>query len=196
MRRTFACTRITFEPDFTIFKPHVWDRALIRERMHELAAMNPKLTTIFESESFRCPEGLADLVGGQPVHLRSSRDGIDVEIALAWNDAGKPIFRGYVGQCRGDGTHVEGLRNGLRDAFCELDPRYKRATNRALEDVVMRGLRAFVHVMLHDPRFAAPTREWLVSAEAGAAVRATVVEGLRARWPHDPALRDRLLERV
>jgi DNA gyrase subunit B len=189
-------TRVTFEPDFTIFKERRWDRAVIRERMHELAATSSRLTTIFDGECFRCPDGLAELTGGEPVHLRSSRDGIDVEVALAWTDAPDTIVRGFVGMCRGDGTHVLGLKAGLRAAMRQLDPRFRRARTAEIDRVFLRGLVALVNVMLDDPRFMNPTRDWLFNPEVESVVKATVVDGLRARWPYDPALRDRLLERV
>ena len=117
-------TRITFRPDFTIFEPGTWQRARIKRRLREIAAMCSSFTTILDHTAVRCPDGLADHVRYlarharplcEPLRIVGARDGVEVEVAVLWTDAERPCVRGFVGTSQTRcGTHIEGLAEGLR----------------------------------------------------------------------------------
>lgn len=60
-------TKITFQPDPQIFSTLEFDTHAIRQRLHELAAMNPGVVIQFhddrtsQRESWECPHGIIDL---------------------------------------------------------------------------------------------------------------------------------------
>jgi DNA gyrase subunit B len=197
-------SRLTLVPDFTILDRVAWDRAVIGDRLRELAALNPALTLVLDHETYRCSDGLSDLVRHHtqepwsvPIRLRENHAGeVDVDVALQWTDRAGSAVHGFVGQSRGGGVHVEALRWGLVQAVRGLDEALVRVNAPALFEVVGRGLVAAVSVALEAPRFGNPSRDWLENPEVGAAVRTTVAAGLSSILATDHALRDRLLARI
>jgi DNA gyrase subunit B len=61
-------TKITFQPDSQIFSTLEFDIHAIRQRLHELAAMNPGVVIRFhddrtgQQDSWECPHGIVDLL--------------------------------------------------------------------------------------------------------------------------------------
>jgi DNA gyrase subunit B len=202
-------TRITFTRDRGIFGARVYDRDAIRERLRELAFLNPELTLILDHEAFRFPRGSADYLDwvcrevprlhASPILCRGCCEGVEVDVALQWTDCMAYQVRGFVGQSpTTKGTHLEGLRAGLVSAVLDDVPEFaeRGVAHSAVAEIVELGLHAFVDVRLEDPRFGAPTKEWLTNPEAGHAVETIVARELRAALRVTPELRDRLLRRV
>lgn len=201
-------TRITFTPDFSILPRRPWNRAHVARRLREIAALNPRLTTIFDHRAFRCPAGLGDLVrfmgrGQRPLHdepirVHGTRDAIGIDAALLWTDGRDPRVRGFVGDARvARGTHLQGLGRGLFEAFSALDPaRFGNVHRAALDEVLEPGLIAAIQVTLEDARFGSATHDKLTNPEVLPAVAAVVSEQLAARLRDDRALRETLLARM
>lgn len=177
-------TRVRFRPDAQIFTNIAWDVAAIRARLWELACLNPALTIVFCGEELRAPGGLVDLVrcGGifpSPVRLFGAHDDAIVEIALQWRDLGPPQIRSFVSQfATKEGTHVEGLWDGLVDAWIAENEEHALVSPGVLREILGEGLVAAVHVALYDPRFGAPTKDRLVSPEGRRASYALMRQGM------------------
>jgi len=185
-------TRVTFTPDASLVAQHPWDVTAIEQTCRELAALIPGLSLIVDDTEACYARGLVDHLHYlandpwliEPLHARDERDGVGVEIAIAFaRDAG--ALRGFVNYCaNADGTHLRGLAAGLRRAF---------AGRRRWSKRLARQLLAIVHVTLEHPRFGNPTRDWLVNPEVEHAVRELVVERLVAHFDQAPALLDAIL---
>jgi DNA gyrase subunit B len=200
--------RLRFTPDGEIFGDSRFDRTAVRQRLRELACLNPDLTIRFDDEVFWAGDGLADFVRAvapgrrwirpEPVAIRGKSRDIGVECALLWCDGGSTQVSGFVCQHRVDeGSHVTGFWQALYRAFSGLAPdRMRGVFSPAFREVVGPGLEAAVHVTLYDPRFAGPTRENFTNPEARRAVVQVMTRPLLDALRGDGALRERLLARI
>jgi DNA gyrase subunit B len=201
-------TRVTFAPDFSILRRRPWDRALVVRRLREIAALNPRLTTIVDDRAFRFPAGLADLVRSlgrgqrslhdQPVQISGARNDVGLDVALLWTAGPCAHRRGFVNQLRTRrGTHLRGLTDGLFQAFADFDPARFGAVHRAaFREVIHTGLIAAVHVTTEHPLFSSAMRDGLENPEVATVVGALVAEQLSARLRDDRRLREALLARM
>jgi len=191
-------TWIRFEPDPEIFGAVQWDFPLIRERIFDMACLNPGLLIDFNGEANHAPDGLAQWVRTHTeapaihpiIHLRGERDGVAVEVALQWVD-GPGMVMAWASQFRTmEGSHVDGFSEGLaqalapnlaQDAACErLEP----------------GLVAAIHADIEDPRFGSPTRSRLNTPEAATAVAHVLRTQLPGACSQHPRLIEMLTRRL
>ena len=205
-------TRIRFRPDSTIFTTCQFDRRVIHERLKELAIWNPQLTFELMSEPIREPLGtvrwldkLAQDQGierdGESFVLRTVRGGALVDIAAAWCSSAIADVRSFVGQNQttGGGSHETGFWQGVLEALAVRNPGLFRRSPPAAkrwQKVLAPGLLAVVHVQLHDPVFAGPTRERLESESAREAVRLAVAEAFGKHLEQAPELEAMLVKRI
>jgi DNA gyrase subunit B len=200
-------TRIRFTPDSTLLPRHAWDIDRISKRLRELAALRPELTFLLDHQAFRAPDGLADharyLARGAsrlhpaPLRFRGRHGAVEVEVALLWTDRALPCLEGFASYREvGAGTHLEGLRDGLRSALEAAAPaRFRGVHAPAFREAVERGLVAVVAVDLDFPYFSTG-RDALRSPEAHTAVADVVATGLAEELARQPELLARLLERM
>jgi len=189
-RATRTGTRVSFVPDFTIIEESAWDVPMIHARCHDLAALLPGTTIVVDGHTHRFDKGLGDLVREdrelvEPMHVRVTDDGITIDVAIGWH-AGPPSIRGFVnGSPSIDGVHLEALRNATHAVVA----RRTRVSRTRLEKHMV----AVVHVMLADPRYGNPSRDWLQNPEVEVAVRTVVERELALHFDEAPAALDALL---
>jgi len=204
-------TRVRMRPDASIFASTHFDRGLVRSRLEELAIWNPALTFDYLSVPIREPLGTVRWLdrmaaeqgserGTEAFVRRALRDNVLVDVAAAWSADCIGDVRSFVGQSQttGDGSHVVGFWQGLADALAQRNPgRFSRSLRGSRARRELRaGLLVVVHVLQHDPRFAGPCRNRLVSDEARDAVRALVGEAFAAHLSQHPSLEAELLNRL
>lgn len=132
-----------------------------------------------------------DRLHAQPIVCAGLRHGVRVEVALLWTDTEGRSIHGSVARAPVTrGTHLQGYRAGLRDAWLG---HASAVAPSHFSDFIERGLVAIVDVELAAPEFGGPGRQWLVSPSAKHATRAVVCEGLRDALEHEPALCERLM---
>jgi DNA gyrase subunit B len=121
-------TRVTFKPDPLIFETTVFSFDILSQRLRELAFLNRGVHITItdersgESREFVYEGGIVSFVGHlnrakSPIHeeviyLQGTRDGVDVEIAMQWNDGYAEhvyAFANHNHTIEG-GTHLIGLR--------------------------------------------------------------------------------------
>src|SRR6185369_2989934 len=205
-------TRIRFRPDRTIFTHPHFDRCAIHERLKELAIWNPQLTFELMSQVIHEPLGtvrwLDRLAHDRRVArdresfvLRTVQDGALVEVAAAWcSNSAVADVRSFVGQKQttGGGSHEAGFWEGILAALATRNPSLFRRPPRGKrwQRALVPGLLAVVHVQLHDPVFAGPTRERLDSEPAREAVRRALAEAFGKHLEQAPELEAMLVERI
>jgi len=195
---TVEGTTVRFHPDPQIFTTLAFDACAIRDRLQELAWLNPLLRVFFQGERI---SGRGGLLGwatslasqrAEPLAVFSTRsvvDRISTDIALLWGGGVAPVIHSFVNMGRSvGGTHVDGLWEGL--ARCAKALGAKSSAKAAVTERMSSNLIAIVHVGLYHPAFAGPTKEQLTSPEAGAAVAETLAADLPAMIPRNTALRD------
>ena len=158
-------TRIVMCPDSEIFGETSFDELRMRKHLFEIAHLHPGLRAEFNDEVFRSKHGLADYVAIQeppcrlyglidrPVFCTAERIG-DISVnAAAVGQAEETVWKTWVNGVETiSGSHVNGFMNALQDAG-------------------WRPAVAAIHVVMHDPRFAGPTREKLDAPKAAAEIR-------------------------
>lgn len=125
-------TSVTFKPDGTIFSTteYVWD--ILANRMRELAFLNKgvHITLVDErtepvrSETFHYEGGLVEyvkylnahkIVIHEPIYMHKEKDGIDVEVAMQYNDGFTENIYSYTNNINTieGGTHLSGFQGAL-----------------------------------------------------------------------------------
>lgn len=180
-------TLIRYLADDEIFEGDArLDAKEVELRLRELARLCPQLELFLQAQSLKSPAGLPgwvlelapDVVKETALSAVGRVDDVDVEVALAWSPSGAaPQVRSYVNYYRTQqaGSHEQGLISAVRHAV----PR----ASQGIQDKVLAGLVAVVHVGLLDPRFKGPTRAALEVDAARVAVHDIVSRAIsNAPW--------------
>lgn len=192
-------SKITFRPDVEIFTNVDFSFDILNNRLREIAFLNAGLHVVFEdqrigrTERYKFDEGIREFIlllnkGKAPLHqdviyLKETRDGVEVEIALQWNDSYVEQVFCYTNNVhnRDGGTHL----TGLRAALTKTVNNYGTAAG-VLKDLksglsgedVREGLTAILSIKHPDPSFDSQTKSKLVSSEVKGIVETVVAEKL------------------
>lgn len=189
-----TATVITFRPDPEVFSTTRFSYSALADRFRELAFLNRDLDLVLiderrsapRTERFRSPGGTADFtafLGGDPsdtvlVERTDERMGGALEVAVSWSGGGG--LHCFANSRRSsDGSHLSGLRDGLRAALLPLTGR------RALR-TVLAGLTAVVSVKLDAPDYEGCTRERLGNLPVRACVAEAVQQAVAAWLAEHP----------
>ena len=184
-------TTITFKPDPQIFEHTRFKADWIKARLHETAYLNPGLTLLFrnnrhgeeETVVYQEPDGLSAYIrelneGKTPMHdpilVKGSSDGIEVELAFQFVDTFEEKILGYCNNIYNSegGTHVTGFKtrftqlinNYARDLGILKDP------NKFSGPDTRCGMTAVLAIKHPDPIFEGQTKTKLGSQDAAKAV--------------------------
>ena len=181
-------TTITFAPDPDIFPERAYQFDTLKTRMRELAFLNKGLTiTITDEregkereEAFKYDGGIIEYVKwinenktalcGDPVYFEGEKDGVQVEIALDYNDGYAEnlfTFANNINTHEG-GTHLSGFRAGLTrtiNAYAQKENLFKKDMKGLSGDDVREGLTAVISVKIPEPQFEGQTKTKLGNTE-------------------------------
>ena len=171
-------TEITFRPDTAIFGSTTPRREVLRRKLFETAHLIPGIRIGLDQERFHAPGGLADFIAFLPArttshstlndrsfHFRAEAGGILIEAAAK----GTAKTCEWVTWCNGSPTPKHGShRDGFRDALRR--ERWIPAT-------------AMLHIVMKNPRFAAPTRDKLVADHVRGIVRDLIRSAFSKEFP-------------
>jgi len=199
-----AGTRITFLPSREVFADTEFDFNRLEHRFRELAFLNSGLYIRLEDKrhvearavDLHYEGGIAAYVQyidrtrssiiGEPIMITGERDGIEVELALEWNDSYHEnvfCFTNNVPQ-RDGGTHLAAFRSALTrtvNNYVAESGQAKRMKVSVAGDDAREGLSAVLSVKVPDPKFSSQTKDKLVSSEVRPVVESIVQEKL-SQW--------------
>src|SRR5881628_3608525 len=154
-------TRVTFRPDSLIFETTNFSFDILSQRLRELAFLNRGLQITIEDErdqkshAFLYEGGIVSFVehlnkAKTPIHpdviyLQGSRDAIDIEIALQWNEGYAEnvyAFANNINTIEG-GTHLIGFKSALTrtiNAYAVANALLKKDDEALQGDDVREGL--------------------------------------------------------
>ena len=200
-------TKITFKPDPLIFETTSFSFDILSQRLRELAFLNRGIHIMIEDErdqkshEFLYEGGIVSFVqhlnkAKTPIHpdvitLQGARDGIEMEIALQWNEGYAEnvyAFANNINTIEG-GTHVIGFKSALTrtiNAYAVGNGLVKKDDEALQGDDVREGLTAIVSVKVPEPQFEGQTKTKLGNSEVKRTVEALVNDRLAVYLEEHP----------
>ncbi len=222
-----AGTRTSFFPDTEIFKNTEYRYTLIAARMRELAFLNQglsiELKDLREGRErevvFKYKGGLSSFVEylnenktplfKKPISLIGSKEGVEVEIALQYNDGYSESVFSYVNNIHTieGGTHLTGFRTALTRSINSYASKYNllkngkngRGNNKGasmIGDDSREGLVAVISARVPDPQFEGQTKTKLGNSEVRGIVEAITNEHLGAFFEENPPIGRKIVDKV
>ncbi|HOE82505.1 MAG TPA: DNA topoisomerase (ATP-hydrolyzing) subunit B [Myxococcota bacterium] len=204
-------TKITFQPDTTVFSNTEFNFDTLSQRLRELSYLNPGLKIAITDERVEDRHHLFHFEGGivsfvehlnrnkvvvhdKPIYINSVKDDVGVEVAMQWS---KETYHETM-YCftntiinRDGGTHVAGFRAALTrtiNNYADAEGLLKNFKGTLAGEDVREGLTVVLSLKVHDPKFSSQTKDKLVSSEVKGAVESAVNEGLADFFERNPAV--------
>ncbi|GIO39262.1 DNA gyrase subunit B [Paenibacillus antibioticophila] len=215
---TLTGTTTTFYPDKEIFtETTVFDYNILLGRIRELAFLNKGINISLTdertgtSESFHYEGGIKEyvkflnqnreLLHEEPIYVEGSRDMIQVEIALQYNDSYTENIFSFANNIN---THEGGTHeSGFKSALTRIINDYARKNNMIKEndsnltgDDAREGLTAIISVKIPEPQFEGQTKTKLGNSEVRGVVESLFAEKLQEFMEENPAVSRRVLEKA
>ena len=216
-------TKVHFLADKTIFTVTEYNYDTLAQRLRELAFLNKGLEITLTDErttdaktgdakrtEFRYAGGIAEFIkhinrGKQvlhdkPIMMEGLRDGVDMEIALQYNDSYSETvfcFANNINTVDG-GTHLSGFKTALTRTINSAGQQlglFKDVKENLSGDDVREGLVAVISVKLPQPQFEGQTKGKLNSDIAGT-VQALVNEKLGMFLEQNPPVAKRIINKA
>ena len=190
-------TRVTFKPDSKIFETMDFSFDILSQRLRELAFLNRGVKiTIDDERSLKKHEffykgGLLSFVEHlnrartaihpKVVHFEGEKDGVEVEIAMQWNDGYSESvfsFANNINTIEG-GTHLIGFKSALTrtiNSYAIDSGQLKKDEANLQGEDVREGLTAVISVKVPEPQFEGQTKTKLGNSEVKGIVEALVNE--------------------
>ena len=220
-------TRQQFWPDPTVFTTTEYKYDIIAKRMRELAYLNAGITITLtdlrpdeegklkQPEVFHAKDGLKEFVRyvdrhrtsiiGEPIFLKTEKDGVPIEIALLYNSDYSENIHSYVNNINTieGGTHLTGFRIALArtlkkyaDEDDQLRKQIEKAKIEVAQDDFREGLTAIISVKVAEPQFEGQTKTKLGNSEVNGAVQKAVGEAMTNYLEEHPKEAHTICEKV
>ncbi len=207
-------TKVTFKADPEIFETTDYSFDTLAQRLRELAFLNGGILITIDDErdgkhhTFHYDGGIVSfvqhlntnkgLVNDKPIYMVGTREGIQAEVALQWNDGYSEqtySFANNINTHEG-GTHLSGFRAALTRTINV----YSAANNLAKDlkesvggDDIREGLTAVISVKIPQPQFEGQTKTKLGNTEVKGIVEAIVNDKLGQFLEENPAIARRII---
>src|ERR1043166_3578922 len=200
-------TKITFKPDPLIFETTSFSFDILSQRLRELAFLNRGLRITIDDErdqkshEFLYEGGIVSFVQTlnktkTPIHpdvvyLHGTRDGLEIEIALQWNEGYTEsvyAFANNINTIEG-GTHLVGFKSALTrtiNAYAVANGLLKKDEEALQGEDMREGLRAVISVKAPEPQFEGQTKTKLGNSEVKGIVEALVNDRLAVHLEEHP----------
>jgi DNA gyrase subunit B len=212
-------TEITFTPSDQTFTKTQFDFQTLEHRLRELAFLNsgvgldltdargvePKTVHLhYEGgleEFVKYLDRSKQALTVRPLALSGERDGIDVEVAMEWNDSyfeTMLCFTNNIPQ-RDGGTHLAGFRGALTrtiNKYADESGIQKKEKIALTGEDMREGLTCVLSLKVPDPKFSSQTKDKLVSSEVRPAVEGVVADKLQQWFEEHPAEAKRIVGKV
>ncbi len=197
-------TTTTFKPDPLIFKGEdvTYNFNTLGNRFRELAFLNAGLYIALNDErsgkkqEFQFTEGLQEFISylneskkavhNEVVHFKGEKEGVEVEIALQWNDSYTESVYSYCNNINTieGGSHLIGFRGALTrtiNTYATEKNLLKDLKENLEGEDIREGLAAVVSVKVREPQFEGQTKTKLGNTEVKGIVESLANDKL-ADW--------------
>jgi len=211
-------TSITFLPDPEVFEDPVFSLDTVSQRLRELAYLNSGLKIVLYDDradprvevEYLYKGGLRQYVehlnkaknvlNPKPMHFVGSRDDVEIEAAMQYNDGYVESIYSFVNTIRTieGGSHEAGFKTALTRVVNDYAKRtggIKNGESLSGEDI-REGLTAVIHVKMRDPQFEGQTKTKLGNSEIAGMVNSVIGEGLATYLEETPSAGKRIVEKA
>ena len=194
-------TEVRFLPDPTIFEETVFDFAVLKQRLREMAFSTKDLKIVLTdrrpeeevSMTFHYEGGIREYVEylnkskevlySEVIYCEGKKGDVFVEVALQHNDSYNEGVYSFVNNITTPegGTHLAGFRSALTKTFNDYARKNKLLKDNEQNltgDDIREGLVAIVSIKIPEPQFEGQTKQKLGNSEARGAVDSVVSEQL------------------
>jgi len=210
-------TQVTFTPDTEIFtETTVYDYETLQSRIRELAFLNKGIEIVLSDErtgvsnTFKYEGGIIEFVKylnrnreplhEQPIYVEGSKDHIQVEVALQYNDSYTENIYSFANNIN---THEGGTHeSGFKSALTRIINDYARKSNLIRDndsnfsgDDVREGLTAIISVKIPEPQFEGQTKTKLGNSEVRGIVESFFAEKLQEFLEENPSVSRKIVEK-
>lgn len=211
-------TTVTFLPDSEIFTETTeYDYNTLLTRIRELAFLNKGIALTLTDERtgasnyFKYEGGIIEYVKylnekkealhEQPIYVEGSRDMIQVEIALQYNDSYTENIYSFANNINTHegGTHESGFKSALTriiNDYARKSGMIKDSNSNLSGDDVREGLTAIISVKIPEPQFEGQTKTKLGNSEVRGIVESLFSEKLQEFMAENPSVSRRVLEKA
>ena len=204
-------TKVTFKPDREIFKDEntTYKFSTLSSRLRELAFLNAGLNiTLFDErvgkdkkQTFYYTEGIIEFVSflnhskkavnQNIVYFKGNKEGVDIEIAMQWNDSYSESIYSYANNINTieGGTHLVGFRSALTrtaNNYASSSGLLKNLKENLEGDDIREGLAAVISVKVNEPQFEGQTKTKLGNNEIKGIVESLVNDKLADWFERNP----------
>jgi DNA gyrase subunit B len=179
-------TRISFHLDSAVFQAKLPCRRTLRRLLFEAAHLFPGITLALEQEVFHAPDGLADLASLYYLQAATNDWHEPAPFALHTHCYGVEVNVGAIGAI-GESTTEPLLRSWANGSITRLGGTHVAGLRDALRSVHWTPAVAMIHVIMHKPEFAGPTRGNLANVHVRKIVRDCVKPVLKQWWNDRPS---------
>lgn len=216
-KTTKTGTKIRFKPDKNVFKQtQEFSFDMLSQRLRELAFLNKGLKIAIEDEKskkehiFLYEGGIISFVEhlnenktplhDKPIYFSKEKDGIEVEIAIQYNDSYQENIFSYANtiNTHEGGTHLSGFKSALTrvlNDYVRKNNMVKEANFSLSGEDVREGLTAVISVKLREPQFEGQTKTKLGNSEVKGIVESIVGDGLDQFCEENPAVVRKIIEK-
>jgi len=211
-------TKVTFQPDDTIFEETEYDFDTLKQRLREMAFLTKNLKIVLTDNRMEEPHvkefhyegGIKEFVSylnksktplyDNVMYFEGTKDNVYVEVAMQHNDSYTESSYSFVNNINTPegGTHLAGFRNALTKTFNDYARSVKllkdSEQNLSGEDI-REGLTAIVSIKIEDPQFEGQTKQKLGNSEARGAVDSIVSEQLTYFLEQNPFIAKTVCEK-
>jgi DNA gyrase subunit B len=209
-------TKITFQPDATIFETLDFNFDMLAQRFREQAYLTGRVKITLRDErddreySFYFEGGILSflrhlnknkqVIHQKPVHIFKEMPTATIEVALQYNDGYQETVHSFANTINTSdgGTHLTGFRSALTRTLNDYARKLgllKEGEASLTGDDVREGLTAIVSVMLAAPQFEGQNKHKLGNAEVRTQVETAVTEGLSRFLEENPQDARRIIEK-
>jgi DNA gyrase subunit B len=201
-------TKVTFKPDAQIFETTTFSFDTLSQRLRELSFLNRGILITLEDERdgkkhrFQYQGGIASFVEHlnrnkqvlhkQPVLIEGTREGIQIEIALQWNDGYAENIYSFANNINthDGGTHLIGFKSALTrslNAYATSSGLLKEGGEGIQGEDTREGLCAVISVKVPNPQFEGQTKGKLGNSEVKGIVESLLNERLSGYLEQHPS---------
>ncbi|MCZ6634324.1 MAG: DNA topoisomerase (ATP-hydrolyzing) subunit B [bacterium] len=209
-------TKITFQPDDTIFETVTFHQETVATRLREMAFLNKNLTLILKDErddyeeTFCYEGGLQAFVNyldegktslHDPIYFEGEREDVGLEVALQYNDGYAQNVYSFVNTIHTaeGGTHETGFRTALTrtlNTHATRNNMFKNDSFTLSGEDVREGLTAVISTKVAEPQFEGQTKQKLGNGEVRGVVESLVGELLGEYFEENPGVIKKILQKA